>query len=255
VRVIPVIDLLGGRAVHARAGRRDLYQPLQTVAGTTIGSGDAVALARIYVDRLGADELYVADLEALAGRSPQDALVESIAGLGARLLLDAGVTSVDSARRARAAGGDRVVVALETLDDYQSLREICDALGGNGATFSLDLRDGEPVISRAGRVPAGGPPEVVAARAVDAGARTVLVIDLARVGTGRGLDLALLARVRDAIDDRVRLVAGGGVRDSGDLTRLADVGCDAALVASALHDGRIGREDIAAIERYRSVSR
>jgi uncharacterized protein related to proFAR isomerase len=42
----------------------------------------------------------------------------------------------------------------------------------------------------------------------------------------------------------VDLIAGGGVRGLDDLKALADAGCDAALVASALHDGRLSREDI-----------
>jgi uncharacterized protein related to proFAR isomerase len=33
----------------------------------------------------------------------------------------------------------------------------------------------------------------------------------------------------------VELISGGGVRDNADLARLQDAGCDAALVATALH--------------------
>ena len=46
-------------------------------------------------------------------------------------------------------------------------------------------------------------------------------------------------RVRRAVPD-VALLAGGGVRGPEDLQRLADAGCDGALVATALHDGRLG---------------
>ena len=79
----------------------------------------------------------------------------------------------------------------------------------------------------------------MAARAASAGAGAVIVIDLARVGTGAGLDLALIARVRETTPG-LTLVAGGGVRGLDDLARLADSGCDGALVATALHDGRLG---------------
>jgi phosphoribosylformimino-5-aminoimidazole carboxamide ribotide isomerase len=88
----------------------------------------------------------------------------------------------------------------------------------------------------------------VAARAASAGAGAVIVIDLARVGTGTGLDLALIARVREAAP-QVTLLAGGGVRGPEDLARLADSGCDGALVATALHDGRLGAAEVAAAER------
>jgi uncharacterized protein related to proFAR isomerase len=49
----------------------------------------------------------------------------------------------------------------------------------------------------------------MAARASDTGVGSVIVIDLARVGTGSGLGRALIARVRDAVPG-VTLVAGGG---------------------------------------------
>jgi len=74
------------------------------------------------------------------------------------------------------------------------------------------------------------------------------VIDLARVGTGAGLDFGLIARVRDAVPG-LTLLAGGGVRGLEDCARLADTGCDGALVATALHDGRLGAADVAALQR------
>jgi phosphoribosylformimino-5-aminoimidazole carboxamide ribotide isomerase len=245
MRVIGVIDLRGGRAVHARAGRRDRYQPVTAVAGTAIRSGDAVALARVYVERLQITELYTADLDALAGGPPQDALVAAIAAIGVPLMLDAGVTSADRACRARAVGADRVVVALETLADFDALAGVCRAIGAGRVAFSLDLRNGQPILAGGSRIPAGAAPEAIAASAAEAGAGAVIVIDLARVGTGSGLDLDLLTRVRAATPG-LTLLAGGGVRGVEDLVRLGDVGCDGALVATALHDGRLDAREIAA---------
>ena len=66
----------------------------------------------------------------------------------------------------------------------------------------------------------------------------MIVLDLARVGSGSGVDFDLFASVRDAVPG-VALMAGGGVRDAGDLTRLASAGCDGALVATALLSGRL----------------
>ena len=41
-------------------------------------------------------------------------------------------------------------------------------------------------------------------------------------------------------------MAGGGVLTRKDLERMEDAGCDGALVASAVHAGRITAEDVAA---------
>lgn len=248
MRVIGVVDLLAGRAVHARAGRRGSYQPVRALAGLPIESGDALALARAYVDRLGVKELYAADLDAILGRVSQDALVAAVAALGAPLWLDAGVSSTQRARHSLGLGAARLVVGLETLASYEALGEICAALGGDRVAFSLDLREGEPLVVAGGDIPRHEPAHVVASRAAKAGVGAVIVLDLARVGTGAGLDLALIARVRESTPGRM-LLAGGGVRGYEDLARLADAGCDGALVATALHDGRLSAADVASAHR------
>ena len=67
MQVIGVVDVLGGQAVHACAGHRERYVPVESVAGFPIPRGDALALARAYVERLGLSELYAADLDAILG--------------------------------------------------------------------------------------------------------------------------------------------------------------------------------------------
>ena len=244
VRVIGVIDLAAGRAVHARAGARETYAPVRAVAGLPIGEGDALALARAYLD-LGIDELYVADLDAILGGKPQDAVLAALAGLGAPLWLDAGVSSVDRAASALDLGARHLVVGLETLTSFEALEAICAAVEPGHVAFSLDLRDGRPIVT--GDRIRLDEPHLMAARAAQAGAGTVIVIDLARVGTGAGLDLELIARVRQAVPGL--LVAGGGVGEAGDLTHLANAGCDGALAGTALHNGRITATELSAVRR------
>jgi len=252
MRVLGVLDLLAGRAVHARAGQRDRYEPVRRAAGVVI-DGDAVALARAY-RHLGVSELYAADLDAILRRPRQDALVAALSELGPPLWLDAGAGSVADARRDLELAAAVVVVGLETMPSYDALAEICASAGGDRVAFSLDLRDGEPVVASEASGIRGEPPHVVAARAAAAGVGALIVIDLARVGMGTGIDLALIARVREAVPG-LTLLAGGGVRGADDLARLADAGCDGALVATALHDGRLGADDVAAARRLHANDR
>lgn len=250
MEIIGVIDLRGGTAVHAVGGDRRRYAPVMTAAGEEV-DGDPVALARAYVDHLGLRELYVADLDAIGEGRPQGDAVERLVATGAALWLDAGVASAGDAMRVASPGVAHVIVGLETLASWNELSRICASCGAGTTVFSLDLRQSVPI----GPLAAGATPGEIACRAQDAGIQTIIVLDLARVGTGKGLDLEQLAGVREVVPG-MRLVAGGGVRDGRDLDRLAGIGCDAALVATALHDGRIGRAEIAASrERYRNVSR
>lgn len=242
MRIIGVIDLRGGRAVHARGGRRDAYAPVATAAGTSV-NGDAVALGRAYVDRLGVRELYVADLDAI-GRgigAMHTGVLGELAALGVPLWIDAGTSTAADVATVIDAGARTVIVGLETLTTFDALDAICLDAGGNRIAFSLDLRHGLPVVgpNDATAAPSAGE---LAARAAEAGVGTVIVLDLTRVGTGAGIDLRVIEEVRRAAP-RATLLGGGGVRDSADLRALAAVGCDGVLVATALLSGAIDATD------------
>jgi phosphoribosylformimino-5-aminoimidazole carboxamide ribotide isomerase len=224
MRLIGVIDIRDGVAVHARGGVRERYETI----------GDPLDLARKFLDDCGVAELYVADLDAI--ENPANALrqphVQTICERAA-VWLDAGVSSVDRAREVIALGAAHVVVGLETLPSFDVLTAIREAVGGDRVAFSLDVRHGRPL-----GIGDNDDPAVLASRAVDCGASAIIVLDLARVGMRAGLDVDLLEHVRDAARD-VELIAGGGVRGRDDLDRLASIGCDGALVATALLDGTV----------------
>ena len=71
------------------------------------------------------------------------------------------------------------------------------------------------------------------------GVRALIVLDLARVGTGTGTGTEpLLRAIRDEFPG-VDLIAGGGVRTWADVDRLSEAGASGVLVASAIHDGTL----------------
>jgi phosphoribosylformimino-5-aminoimidazole carboxamide ribotide isomerase len=253
VRILGVIDLAGGYAVHAVAGRRRHYQPVRQVGSTRIDAGDPIAVASAYREQFAIDELYVADLDAIAGGRPQEHVVATL-GQAASLWLDAGITTVAAAHRAVNDGAARAVVGLETLSSFDALGAICAAIGGSRTVFSLDLLDGRPLHRLEGLAPDTSP-AAVAALAANTGATSIIAIDLARVGTDAGADMRLLRQLRGDIRG-VALIAGGGIRHLEDLQHLAAIGCDGAVLASALHDGRITATDLAAARHFQpSVSR
>jgi phosphoribosylformimino-5-aminoimidazole carboxamide ribotide isomerase len=109
-------------------------------------------------------------------------------------------------------------------------------LEGPSLVLSVDLRDGRLISPRpelSGRDPVAA---VTLARAL--GVREVVVIDLARVGSGSGPPLRAVSALAAALPG-VAIYAGGGVRGDADVRALEAAGAAGALVATALHEGRL----------------
>jgi phosphoribosylformimino-5-aminoimidazole carboxamide ribotide isomerase len=246
-RVIPVLDLQAGRAVHAVGGNRAHYEPLRSVLHE---SSDPIGLARAGRDALGLREMYLADLDAIAGAAPAAAVYRALGSLGIRLWVDAGVRDAASLPPLLDAGVATIIVGLETVRGPAALAEVIaspllDRSGAERLVFSLDVRGGVPLFA-AGADWGTDVPLALAESVVAMGLRRILLLDLARVGTGRGPGtLPLLARLA-AAHPEVELIAGGGIAGADDLIAAARAGAAAALVGSALHDGRIGAADLVA---------
>ena len=254
-----MLDLSHGVAVHAQAGDRARYEIVKSVLAPD-ADGDPVALLLAFREILGAVECYVADLDAIQGGAIQRSTIRELAqfetGFQGPLLVDAGTHQPGGALEVLACGASEVVVGLESLQSFADLKAIVGLVGPSRVVFSLDLRLGRPVLHPAMDDASGSLPDAasLAAQAVEAGVRSLLVLDIGRVGTGVGVDLGLLETLRRRFAS-VRLLAGGGVLTRRDLERLRDTGCDAALVASAIHSGRIGAEDLLAVQSETSASR
>jgi phosphoribosylformimino-5-aminoimidazole carboxamide ribotide isomerase len=244
IRLIPVLDLKAGRAVRAIGGDRAHYQPL----ATRLHAGpDPVGVARGFRDALGLREMYLADLDAIAGGPPSRGLYQAIRALGHDLWVDAGIRDRATLAPLLDPAIGSIVAGLETVRGPSALGEILAAVSADRLVFSLDLRDGAPLI--ADDAPAWGTtdPFALARSAVALGVRRLLLLDLSRVGTGRGTGtLALVASLR-ALDPDLEISAGGGIADRDDVRRLAQAGASVVLIGSAFHDGRIVAADLAGL--------
>jgi phosphoribosylformimino-5-aminoimidazole carboxamide ribotide isomerase len=247
MRVIPVIDLQGGGVVRGVAGERSHYRPVTSVLAA---DPQPRTVAQAFVERLEADEVYVADLDAIAGAGPNWEALAGIAETGLAMVVDAGIRDRGRARdmahyacsESRLSG---IVVGLESVTGPEDLADLASELEPERRVFSLDLRHGQPLT--VSPVWQSLSAEEIAGFAVAAGFRRLIVLDLAFVGVNRGLGVEPLCHSLRTVFPDIELIAGGGVRGVDDLRRLADCGCNAALVASALHDGRLTAEDLRAI--------
>jgi phosphoribosylformimino-5-aminoimidazole carboxamide ribotide isomerase len=240
MRVIPVIDLRGGRAVHARGGARHDYRPVCSVLHH---DADALGLATAYRDRLGLRELYLADLDAIAGGPPDVETLRRLAEAGLGVWVDAGLGDSARARALLDAGATTVIAATETLPGPEALVSIIDQCPDGSVAFGLDLRAGRPLLAAGSSWPSTEP-EGLVETAWALGVRRFVLIDLGRVGSGEGVGTLGLAREIGRQWPGAEVTLGGGVSRPSELTELRAAGVSAVLVGSALHDGRLGRADV-----------
>lgn len=224
-RIIPVIDVMNGRVVRAVGGRRELYEPIRS---KLTDSTEPLEVSEALLSAAGANELYVADLDAIQGHRPNLEWIKPLVERGVAVMVDAGVKIAEDAIPVVMAGAV-VVAGTETLRDFNELATMMQAWEPARTILSLDLKNG---------VVQGQVGDAVEAmdRGRAAGATRFIVLELARVGTGLGPGtLELMRRLRNQFTD-VELIAGGGIRGRTDIDQLINAGADAVLVASALHD-------------------
>jgi HisA/HisF family protein len=226
--VIPVLDLQGGAVVRARMGRRDAYRPIETPLSPT---SDPVDVARGLLSLNPFPILYVADLDAIERRGDNRAeLVRLRAAVpDVTLWVDNGLADRAAAQSWLADGLGDLVLGSEAQANADLVRQLAaDAR----VILSLDFRD------RAFEGPAA---------LLDNShcwPSRVIVMTLARVGSGAGPDLERLRTIQERASGR-HVYAAGGVRDAADLRALKASGVAGVLVASCLHDGRVRADDLA----------
>jgi phosphoribosylformimino-5-aminoimidazole carboxamide ribotide isomerase len=231
--IVPVLDLKGGQVVHARAGERARYMPIRSrlAAGSEPRAvlDGLLSLARFR-------RIYIADLDAIEGRGDHGPLIAALArefrDIG--FWLDGGFAGAAAASAARTHGA-APVLGSESLPDAAALSDAVMRLGKADCVLSLDYRgDGFVGPAAIETSPALWPDQIIA-------------MTLSRVGSGAGPDTRRLAEVQRSAGAR-RVFAAGGVRDAGDLARLAAMGLAGVLVASALHDGRLTAAELTAFD-------
>jgi phosphoribosylformimino-5-aminoimidazole carboxamide ribotide isomerase len=237
LKVIPVIDVLNGKVVHAVRGKRSEYQPLQSVLCESV---DPLEVAKTF-KTLGFSELYVADLDAIIDCSMNfQALKHIVDETGLKLMVDAGVTAMERAQILLENGVSKLVIGTETLQNKGFVSEAVRVFGSDRVIVSLDLK-GDKVLVGPG-FDGSADPMYLLSEFKNMGVSQVIVLDLTRVGSGEGVNVDFLKKVLRNMG--IDVYVGGGVRNLADLIELKSLDVSGVLVATALHSGKISVEEL-----------
>jgi len=229
VRVIPAIDIKGGKVVRLSQG---------DASKETVYPHSPIEIARRWASA-GAELIHVVDLDgALTGRLVNfDIVKEMAASVKAKIELGGGIRDVDTIQMILDAGLDKVVIGTRALDN-DFLKDIGKRFG-RSIVAGIDAKDG--LVRTKGWVSETGTKAIDLARRIEAeGIRTVIYTDISRDGMMEGPNIPGLEAMLGAV--KLDVIASGGVSTIDDLRELKALeskGLVGVIVGKALYEGKI----------------
>jgi phosphoribosylformimino-5-aminoimidazole carboxamide ribotide isomerase len=237
LKIIPVIDILNKTVVHAVKCQRNNYQPIESIL---FKSTEPIEVAKGF-EALGFNDLYVADLDAIIDCTSNFQTLKSISNeTGLKVMVDAGVTSLPRAQILLASGVSKLIIGTETLQSKKFVEQAVEVFGSDRVVVSLDLK-GDKVLVKLGFDGCLNP-ICLLQDFKRMGVTQIIVLDLLQVGSGEGVNMNFLKKVIAEVG--VDVYVGGGVRDINDLVDLRNIGVSGALIATALHTGKISFDEL-----------
>jgi phosphoribosylformimino-5-aminoimidazole carboxamide ribotide isomerase len=230
LEIIPVLDILNGIAVHAMHGEREKYRPLKSVLCASANPID-IALA---FKSFGFNKLYIADLDAILGKHGNFTLYRKIkAETNLNLMIDAGINNIKKAEKVLEAEASNIIIGTETLNNISFIKQAIKSFGKDRVIVSIDLKEGK-VMSKSKTIKSKDALSL-AKLLEEIGVTKIIILDLARVGSMRGVDFTIIQEILKKTS--LEVLTGGGIRNINDLKELKDMGVSGALIATVLHTG------------------
>ena len=226
--LIPAIDLLGGKCVRLTQG--------DYAAATEYDADPGAVAARFAAHRI--QRLHVVDLDgAKRGEPVNTTAVRAIldATRGVPLELGGGIRTLAGVETWLGLGVERAILGTAALRDPALVRDAAKRFPG---------RIGVGIDARGGKVAVQGWLETsetdaltLARRFEDAGVAAILYTDIARDGTGAGVNLAETVALARAIS--IPVIASGGVGSLDDVRAARASGVAGLIVGRALYTGAV----------------
>jgi phosphoribosylformimino-5-aminoimidazole carboxamide ribotide isomerase len=234
MKIYPAIDILGGKAVRLKQGRREEV----TVYG------DPVEMATKWFNK-GAEWLHVVDLDgAFFGNLKSLGLLRQMAQAVplAKIQVGGGIRSMTAINNLLGAGIQRVVLGTAAVQDPAFVKEALDEHPHNIA-IGIDARDGNVQVSgwtensNIGAI-------ALADKLQGFGARLLIYTDISRDGVLKGPNVPAIREMLDRTD--LSVIASGGVSTLADVQHLSGLDhwrLDGVIIGKALYEGLIQFEE------------
>lgn len=235
--IIPVIDLMNGQVVHAKQGQRNQYQSIQSKLSN---SAKPETVLSCFLELYPFKIIYIADLDAILKKGTNWQIILDLAFQykQCEFWVDSGIDPIIEKNSDSRPGNIKYILGSEnkmTKSDFNTL-----LIDKPELILSLDfddnkLKENNHLLNNTRLWP-----------------EKIITMMLSRVGANKGIDMQCLDTVLNLAGSK-KVYAAGGVRNKDDLIELKSIGVNGVLLATALHNGTITKEDIQEVmNNYRS---
>lgn len=227
MKVIPAIDIIGGKAVRLFQGDYNK---------TDFIGQDVLELAKSFVDS-GADLIHLVDLDgAKAGKLiNKDTILEVVKTLKVDVEVGGGIRNYDDIKALIDGGVARVILGTVAIENKDLLKKVVKDFGDKIAV-AVDFKDG--YICTKGWIDKSDVHYMDLIKEMEAiGVSNIIVTDISKDGTLAGSNVGIIKDVSEAT--KIDVTASGGVKDINDIIALKALDVYGCIVGKAIYSKTI----------------
>ena len=232
-KIIPVIDILNSKAVHAVKGERVNYKPLKS---PLFKSSNPLEIVKILKHKYNFNEFYIADLDSILKKRPNFRILEKILNIrNIKVFVDPGIVSLEDTIKFSKFKFKGVILGLETIKNIDIISQSLKVLDQKKVIVSVDMYKGK-ILSNAKNLKNQNPLKII--KIIETlGVKEIILLDLYRVGQKLGGIPLLYSDISKSYSGKI--FVGGGIKNYNDILNYKEQNFSGVLIATALYDGTI----------------
>jgi len=236
MRIIPAIDIIDGKCVRLSKG---------DYATKKIYSENPLEVAKEFVAH-GIDFLHLVDLDgARSSHIVNYKILEQLATQTAlKIDFGGGLKSDEDLHIAFESGANQITGGSIAVKDEETFTHWLSTYGNNKIILGADAKNEKIAVS-------GWQEESTIdlipfiANYQQQGVTYVICTDISKDGMLEGPSFALYQRILEECGaSEIHLIASGGVSDIDELPKLAEIGCEGAIIGKAIYENKISLKQL-----------
>lgn len=234
MRIIPAIDIIGGKCVRLSQGEyhsKKVYHE------------NPLDVAKMFEDS-GIQYLHLVDLDGAKAKHVVNLAILSEITSKTSLIVDfgGGIKSDDDIKSVFESGANQVTVGSVAVSNPDKLEKWLEQFGPDKVILGADAKDGLVAISGWQTVSSLTLKSFIG-EYVKKGIQYVICTDISKDGMLQGTSIELYKNLQKEFNS-LKIIASGGVTSIAELQELEEIGMDGAIIGKAIYEGNIKLSDL-----------